>query len=161
MARRPDRHDALPLRLGGFELYIEGRTEHETDDTWDATWLAGAASCDADGSTITIPGIVLTSWSVQRFRDSLAELERSHTGCALLAAEGPELSVCVRPSKTAGHLSVRVDMTPRHASQGHWFAFEVDEARVSAIIAQCRAILEAFPTRELADAHDAPGQSPS
>jgi hypothetical protein len=152
-------HEALSLRLGGFALQVEGRAPHTSDDTWDATWLAAAATCDAQGSRVSIPGILLTSWSVRRFREGLVELARSHTGCALLAAEGPELSLCVRPGTTPGRMSARVDITPRHESQGHWFAFEVDDAYLATLIGQCGAILDAFPTHEMADAYDAPGHS--
>jgi hypothetical protein len=154
-----EHREALSLQLGGFELDVEGHAPHAADDTWDATWLSAAATCDAQGSAVSIPGIVLTSWSVRRFREGLAELVRTRVGCALLATEGPELSLCVRPGTTADKMSVRVDISPRHKSQGHWFMFEVDEAQLHALIGQCGAILDAFPTHEMADAHDVPGHS--
>ncbi len=141
----------LPLQLGAFRLEVEGRAHHDTDDTWDATWLVTAASCRGMGATVTASEIVLTSWSVRRFRDGLDEIAHASEGCALLAAEGPELAVCVRPSRLPGHLSVRVDITPSREHEGHWFAFEVDRAELPATMAQCGAILDAFPAREIAD----------
>lgn len=152
---------ALPLQLDGFELDVQGRAQHAADDTFDATWLSGAATCDSDGSRVSIPAVVVTSWSIQRFREGLDELLRTHTGCALLAAEGPELSVCVQASQVAGKVTVRVDLTPQHETQGHWFAFEMDESRLTSALAQCGAILNAFPTRDMADAHDTFGHSAS
>jgi hypothetical protein len=142
---------ALPLQLGEFKLEVEGQTYHDADDTWDATWLVTSASCRAPGATVTLSETVLTSWSVRRFRDGLDELMRSSQGCALLAAEGPELAVCVGPSALAGQISVRVDITPNRERQGHWFSFDVDRANLPATIAQCGAILDEFPAREMAD----------
>ena len=159
MPLSPEHHKPLPLQVGGFELDVDGRAPHAAYDTWDATWLSAAVTCDAQGSTVAIPGVVLTSWSVRRFREGLAELARSHTGCALLATEGPQLSLCVRPAAASDRMSVRVDITPRHESQGHWYAFEVEDAYLATLIKQCGAILDAFPTHEMADAHDAPGRA--
>lgn len=141
----------LPLQLGGFKLEVEGRTQHDSDDTWDATWLKTAASCQGGGASVTAAEIVLSSWSVRRFRDGLNELARSSGGCALLAAEGPRLAVCVQPSALTGKVSVRVDITPSREHQGHWFSFDVNQTDLPATIAQCGAILDAFPAHEIAD----------
>jgi hypothetical protein len=145
---------ALALQLGGFELDVEGLASHDTDDTWDATWLAATATCDAPGAAVSARQVVLTSWSVRRFCEGLVELARSHEGCALLAAEQPELSVCARASPERGHVSMRVDITPVRGRQGHWFVYDIDETRLPGAIEQCRAILAAFPTREVPAAPD-------
>jgi hypothetical protein len=141
----------LLLQLGGFKLEVAGPAHHDTDDTWDATWLMTAASCEGMGASVTVPKIVLSSWSVRRFREGLGQLARSPEGCALLAAEGPELALCVDPSPVTGQVSVRVDITPDREHQGHWFSFDVNQADLSATIAQCGAILDAFPAREIAE----------
>lgn len=142
---------ALPLQLGGFRLAVGGPAAHESDDTWDASWLATTVRCEAPGAEVTVPLIVLTSWSVRRFSEGLEELMRSHQGCALLAAEGPELSVCVRPGIAPGYVSLRIDLTPDREHQGHWFSYQVESSQVPAAIAQCQAILGKFPPHEVAE----------
>jgi hypothetical protein len=140
---------ALPLQLGGFQLDVEGLARHDTDDTWDATWLSATVTCDAPGAAVSAGQVVLTSWSVRRFCEGLIELVRSHEGCALLAAEQPGLSVCARAAPERGHVSMRVDITPVRGRQGHWFVYDIDETRLPDAIAQCQAILAAFPALEV------------
>lgn len=141
----------LALRLGGFALDVQGSTSHETDDTWDATWLAATARCEAPQAAVSVPRVVLTSWSVRRFCDGLEELVRTGTGCALLAAEGPELAVCASETRGRSNVALRVEISAACATQGHWFVYHLDPADLQAGIAQCEAILAEFPAREVGE----------
>jgi len=126
-----------------------GPTAHEIDDTWDADWLAARVACAADGAELTVPRIVLTSWSIRRFLEGLLALEHSLAGCAFLAAEGPQLALCATGDPRTGHITVRVDVTPDCAMQGHWFRFDVDQTFLAGLIDECRGILTAYPTHEM------------
>jgi hypothetical protein len=141
----------LALRLAGFSLDVQGSTSHDADDTWDATWLAATARCEAPQAAVSVPRVVLTSWSVRRFRDGLAELVRTGAGCALLAAEGPELAVCAREIRGRSNVALRVEMSAACATQGHSFVYYLDRADLQTAIAQCEAILAEFPTQEVGE----------
>lgn len=144
---------SLGFRLGGFRLDVDGSTPHETDDTWDANWMSVTARCQASGATVVARCAVLTSWSIERFCSGLVGVARAGSGSAHLAAEEPCLSLCVTPGKSGSAASLRVDVTPDHAGQGHWFVFAVGAAELEGAIDQCRSILAAFPAQAVV-AHD-------
>jgi hypothetical protein len=145
--RDPDRagRGSLGFGLGGFRLDVDGPTPHETDDTWDANWMSITARCQASDASVVARCAVLTSWSIERFCAGLTGVARTGTGSAHLAAEEPCLSLCLTPGQGEGAAWLRVDITPHHAAQGHWFVFSVGAAELDAAIAECRAILAAFP----------------
>jgi hypothetical protein len=45
-------------------------------------------------------------------------------------------------------LAVRIEMTPEHMTQGHWFEFEVDQTFLPPLIDQVARLLGAYPARE-------------
>jgi hypothetical protein len=64
-------------------------------------------------------------------RPGARELERLYqtlSSEAVLGSHEPNVKVRVARSDGAGHLHVRVDITPDHLAQGHWFEFEIDQS---------------------------------
>jgi hypothetical protein len=141
---------ALGLQLGGVRLEVDGRTAHDCDDTWDANWLSVTAKCTAAGAEVVVPAAVMTSWSVERFCGGLEGLVRTGVGCAYLTAESPNLTVRVESQMLDAPITVRAELTPDSAGQGHWFAFVVSRAELRAAIARCQEILGAHPANQVA-----------
>lgn len=141
---------ALGFQLGGVRLEVDGRTAHDCDDTWDANWLSVTATCTALGAKVVVPAAVMTSWSVERFCGGLEGLVRTGVGCAYLTAESPNLTMRVESQTPDTPITVRAELTPDGAGQGHWFAFVVSPAELRAAITRCQEILAAHPANQVA-----------
>jgi hypothetical protein len=141
---------ALGLQLGGVRLEIDGRTTHDCDDTWDANWLSVTATCAAAGAEVVVPAAVMTSWSVERFCRALEDLVRTGVGGAYLTSESPNLTMRVESQMPDAPITVRAELTPDSAGQGHWFAFVVSRAELRTAIARCQEILAAHPAKQVA-----------
>jgi len=140
----------LGFQLGGVRLEVDGRTAHDCDDTWDANWLSVTATCKAAGAQVVVPAAVMTSWSVERFCSGLEGLVRTGVGCAYLTAESPNLTMRAESQMPDAPITVRAELTPDSAGQGHWFAFVVSRAELRAAIARCQEILAAHPANQVA-----------
>jgi len=67
------------------------------------------------------------------------------SGEAILEAHEPELAVLVSFVDRAGHLRVRVEITPVLADQEHRFDFHADQSYLPPVIQQCRSLLSHYP----------------
>jgi hypothetical protein len=140
ISRAPD------LRLAAFELWVHGYQYPELDDPWDGNWLRVTARCSAGGASVEASGTFLDTVAVDRFRRALAEVHRTLGGGAFLGTDEPELDVRATAARD-GHIRLRVELTPDHMAQGHWFEFDIDQTYLPPAIAQCAAILERYPIR--------------
>jgi hypothetical protein len=136
------------LKLVGFQLWVHGYQFPDLDDAWDGNWLAVTAHCGGRGGDVWAGGAILETVSLLQFRDGLRELHSTLRGVAELASPEPNLAVRVAPTNPAGQLAVRVEITPEHLTQGHWFEFEADQSYLPPAIAQCETILNRLPIRD-------------
>jgi hypothetical protein len=143
-----ERLGAPALRLAGFGLWVHGYQFPDAADAWDGNWLRVTAHCGAGGASVWVSGAVLDTVSVLRFRDGLAALHASLAGSAELSSHEPNVVVRASAVDRAGHVTVRVELTPDHLTQGHWFEFEVDQSYLQPAIAQCGELLGRFPVRD-------------
>jgi hypothetical protein len=141
----------LGFQLGAIRLEVDGRAAHESEDTWDATWLSATTTCSASGAQVVVRGAVLTSWSVERFCTGLDGLATTGVGCAYLTSEVPNLTIRVESQQSDTPIAVRIELTADSAGQGHWFAFHIGRSEVQGAAAQCREILAAYPTHQVVD----------
>jgi hypothetical protein len=135
------------IRLVFLEVWIHGRRFPESQDRWDGNWLDVIVHCAKDGASVWAKGAILDVLSVARFRDALDNVYRTLTGEAVLESYEPNLKVHVQSRGRAGHLDVRVEITPNALVQGHWFEFEADQSYLPPLIDQLSAVLQAFPVR--------------
>jgi hypothetical protein len=82
-----------------------------------------------------------------RFRDELERLHQTLSGEAVLESHEPNVVVRVAAANGAGHLRMRVEVSPDHLAQGHWFEFEIDQSYIAATVAQLEAVLVTFSIR--------------
>lgn len=149
MNRKAVEHLGAPdLQLVGFQLWVHGYQFPDVDDAWDGNWLTVTAHCGGQGADVWAGGAILETVSILQFRDELRELHRTLSGEAKLLSHEPNLAVRVAATNEAGRLSVRVEITPEHLTQGHWFEFEADQSYLTATIRQCETILDRLPIRD-------------
>ena len=65
----------------------------------------------------------------------------------MLESHEPNVTVRVTTANGAGQLRVRVDVTPDHMTQAHWFEFEIDQSYLPAAVGQLESVLVEFPVR--------------
>jgi hypothetical protein len=138
---------APDLRIAGFQLWAHGYQFPDAEHPWDGNWLRVTAHCGATGASVWVSGALLDTVSVLRFRRGLATLHETLRGEAALESHEPNVVVRVAAADGAGHLAVRVELTPDHLAQGHWFDFEADQTYLPGILAACDALLARLPVR--------------
>lgn len=143
-----DQLGAPAVRLAGFQLWVHGREFPDAEDCWNGNWLSVTAHCGSAGGSVWVTGTILDTVSIPRFHDSLLALPGALRGEAVLGSDEPNLLVRVNAADRTGHLRMRVELTPEHLTQGHWFACEIDQSYLPPVIAQCASLLEQFPVRD-------------
>jgi hypothetical protein len=135
------------LELGGFHLWIHRRQFEDAMDRWDGNWLVVTAQVSLAGAAIAVTGPIVEAEDLKRFRDEVARLLRLQAGDAILTSAEPNLQIRIAPAGAPGRMTVRIDLTPDPAAQGHWFASTIDHAALTGLLVQLEAIVEAFPVR--------------
>ena len=143
----PEQLGPPSVRLKAFQLWVHGRQFPEAQDQWDGNWLNVTVHCGQSGASVWATGAILDTVGLLRFRDELERLYKTLSGEAILESHEPDVRVRVAPSDGAGHLHVRVEITPDHLAQGHWFEFEIDQSYVPSGVAQLTSLLAAFPVK--------------
>src|SRR4051794_9320357 len=113
-------------------------------DRWDGNWLNVVGHCGGDGASVWSTGAILDTLALSRFRDDLDRIYRTLAE-AVLESHEPKIKVHIKSSDKAGHLRIRVELTPDHLLQGHWFEFEADQTYLPPLIDQSDTILKTFP----------------
>jgi hypothetical protein len=144
--REGNTHSERPphLEVGPFRLWVHGRERPDCDDAWDGNWLYVTARCGG----VSVRGPVLETVAVARLRRELARLQETLSGEAVLDSLEPQLSLRLEASDRLGHIAVRIEITPDHLSEGHWFAYELDQSYLPQMLRQCDAILAEHPVRD-------------
>lgn len=137
------------VRLAAFHLWVHGCQFPDAQDKWDGNWLNVTAHCGQAGGSVWATGAILDTTGLLRFRDELERLHQTLSGEAVLESHEPNVVVRVAATDGAGHLRMRVEVTPDHLAQGHWFEFEIDQSYIAATVAQLEAVLVTFPIRDM------------
>lgn len=135
------------LRLSAFQLWVHNRQFPGAQDKWDGNWLNVTAHCGHAGGSVWATGAILDTIGLLRFRDELERLHQTLSGEAVLESHEPNLVVRVSATDSAGHLRMRVEVTPNHLAQGHWFEIEIDQSYLPSAVAQLTSLLAAFPVK--------------
>lgn len=136
------------LTFAGFQLWVHGYAYGDAIQTEDANWLRVTAHAGASGASVWVTGTMLETRDVLRFRRALVAVHDSLVGEAKLESYEPNIVVQAAARGRAGHIDVRVELTPDHLAQGHWLEFATDQSYLPAVIAQCDAILARVPIRD-------------
>jgi len=138
---------ASTIDLGEFQLLIHRRQFPDALDRWDGNWLQVTAHCARSGAIVAVDGPILEASDLERFRDALATLERTHAGVAELTGAEPNIAVRVADSDGRGYLRVRVELSPDPQTHGHWFIYAIAPSSLPETIRQLDAALALFPVR--------------
>lgn len=134
------------LKLAGLRIRVHGRQFPDARDDWDGSWLDVTAQCDDNGASVVTRGPILQLPELERWCREVETLFATLAGEARLDCREPNLSV-VLTAAAPGQITMEVSITPDHLTQRHWFQFAIDQSYLLSLIAQCRAILEAYPPR--------------
>ncbi|MBW3570407.1 MAG: hypothetical protein KY467_04815 [Gemmatimonadetes bacterium] len=126
MHRFPDELGAPDLALGGFQLWVHGPWTLGADPYDD--WLRVTAHCGGEGASVWASGEILRRSELARWLDEVAMLYQTLAGTARLDPIEPNLCAELTPAGRAGHLRMRVEITPNAATQRHRFEFELDQS---------------------------------
>jgi hypothetical protein len=135
------------LKIAGTSLWVHGRERPDSEDLWDGNWLRITAYCNDNGANITVSGAILTTMDVESFISECDNLYGGLAGEATLKSCEPNLVVTLRATDRLGHIEMSVHITPNHMTQLHEIKFAIDQSYLPAILAECRAILQAYPVR--------------
>ena len=143
----PEQLGPPSLRLAFLQIWVHGRQFPDSMDRWDGNWLNVVVHCGKDGASVWAQGAILDTVSLSRFREDLDRIYRILAGEAVLESHEPNVKAHVKASDNAGHLRIRVELTPDHLVQGHWFEFEADQTYLPPLIDQLDTVLKTFPVR--------------
>ena len=143
----PEQLGPPSLRLAFLQIWVHGRQFPDAMDRSDGNWLNVVAHCGGDGASVWATGAILDTVALSRFRDDLDRIYRTLVGEAVLESDEPNIKAHVKSSDKAGHLRIRIELTPDHLLQGHWFEFEADQTYLPPLIDQLDTILKTFPVR--------------
>jgi hypothetical protein len=130
------------LVVCGFQLWVHGYAYDASADNW----LRVTAHVGADGANVWTSGVLLESTDIAHFRRGVASMHGTLEGEALLSSMEANISVVMRVTDAAGHVSVRAEMRPTY-THGHWFEFFADQSYLPTVLSQCDVVLERFPVR--------------
>ena len=137
------------LGIAGFRLWVQGRQFPDSNDYWDGNWLNVTAHCEAAGASVQASGALLLLPDIARWASDAQLLHSGKIDDAVLHSYEPELAISVHREGRLGHLILRVELTPVHLQQGHWFKFEIDQSHLPLIVSQCRAIVKEYGVRSI------------
>ena len=137
---------APAFSFSGLRVWIHGREFPGATDSWDSNWLSITAKYQRDRSSVTVTGPELDTVSFVRFRDQLHRMAETLKGEACLESAEPAFRLSMKFSDTVGHIAARLELTPDHLSEGHWYSLdEIDQSYIPPLIAQLDAIVENHP----------------
>jgi hypothetical protein len=144
------------IRFGGDEaeyltLTIHGRSLPDSAAYWDGNWLTCTAEVAAGAFSGSLDRLVRND-DISRFYNRIAELNERLTGEAQFDTLDGWLDVRVL-GEGRGHMEVRGELwdDPAHGNVLEFRLF-LDHTALPHLMAQLRAVLEAFPIRGKPDA---------
>jgi hypothetical protein len=103
--------------------------------------------CDYSGARVETSGPIIHLGELQRLLAESEALYETLQGEARLRCLEPNLNVELKTADRAGHISVRIQITPDHMTQEHRFLDYVDQTYLPALIEACREIVAKYPIR--------------
>lgn len=134
------------IKLGGLQIWIHSRHYPDHQDFWDGNWLNATFHCEAQGASVWVSGDILRNAEIADWLVALENLNETLSGEANLEMLEPYVNVKIA-AEIYGRISVKVDITPEHTSQQHFFEFWLDQSYLNDLILSCRKILKEFPIR--------------
>jgi hypothetical protein len=138
------------LQIDAFRIWVHEYQYADSTDAWDGNWLRVTAHCAVSGASVVVAGALLDTVSFLRFKNELTTLYQRLQGVATLESHEPELKVELKAGGPAGHMAVRVEITPDHLNQAHHFLLDIDQTYVPEIIRGCERVLDQCPVRDAA-----------
>ena len=135
------------LKIAGFQLWVHGRQFLEAEDAYDGNWLRVTGHCGASGASVWVQGALLMVTDIERFGSECLRMYDGSAERATLEPFEPELRVKLVATDRLGHIHADVEVTPDHLAQTHRIQFAIDQSYLPGIVAECAAVVRAYPVR--------------
>ena len=132
------------FEVEGFRVWVHGRQYPDSQTFWDGNWWRTTIRCSSANSSVNVTGDVLHGSEVAAWLIELARVRESHEGSAQMTTMEPFLEVEIKP-ETYKRFSVRVNITPSHTSEKHYFEFWCMSDEIDKLIDGCRDVLRQYP----------------
>ena len=134
------------IKIAGLSIWVHQRQFPDAEDYWDGNWVVVTVCCKANYAEVWTTGPIIHLPEVEKFMRKSQQLYDSLSGEAEIDCMEPELNVMLKMHRS-GQLRMRVELTPNHMKQGHWFEFDIDQSYLPGLIRDCRAVLETYPVK--------------
>ena len=138
------------LELGGFKLWVHGRSEEIPGEYGDESWLRVTAHCSGNGSRVWADGSILQVCDLRSFGAGCTRLLAGTERRAHLPSLEQHISIWLVRTDDLGHFTARVWLTPDPQHEVHSVEFEIDQSYLSRIVAACDRITREFGAPERA-----------
>ena len=132
------------FEVKGLRVWVYGRQYPDAQTFWDGNWWRTTIHCSSENSSVKVSGDVLHGSEVESWLTELEHVLESHEGVAQIKTMEPYLGVEIRP-ETYQRFSVRVNITPGHVFERHYFEFWCASDDISEVIFGCRKVLQEYP----------------
>lgn len=132
--------------LGGFELWIHGRSSPASEDYWDGNWLLVTARCSAHSAIIETGGSILHLSELETVLAECRKIYASLSGEARLDCLEPGIRLRIVMGN-GGHCELFVSITPDHLYQDHSFTFDLDQSYLAPFIKQLERVFATYPLK--------------
>jgi hypothetical protein len=135
------------LEIASFRLWIHGRQFPDSTDYWDGNWLRVTAYCTCPDAVVRVHGSIVRIDEVVGLLHDCERMNETLKGEAALSCMETQIDVTMK-ARWNGGIDVRITLTPDPIKPGHVFDDATDQSRLSAIIAQCQAVIATYPPRD-------------
>jgi hypothetical protein len=132
------------FEIEGLRVWVHGRQYPDAQTFWDGNWWRTTILCSSENSSVKVSGDVLHGSEVGSWLTELEQVREGHESSAHMDTMEPYLEVEIRP-ETYQRFSVRVNITPDHVFEKHYFEFWCMSDEIDKLIAGCRHALQQFP----------------
>ncbi len=139
--------DPLQFALAGFEMRVLRRQFPDHQDYWDGNWLIVELEYRDKHSSVRANGPIVHLGEVAQLQKCMQSIYDCVSKSEKVDFMEPELGMRFEVG-SRGDIRFELALTPKNTQQSHWYMIEIDLSYLSSAIAQCQAILMAYPIRD-------------
>ena len=129
------------LSLSGLQLWVHERPLHGSTGAEEDDWLDVTVQVEAESARVRTSGSLLTVRALRAWRDGCARMLEGQVDSASLHTVEPELEIEMHETDAAGHLEMRIEITPDPHHQEHVFLLSLDLSYLPGLIGELDGIL--------------------
>lgn len=132
------------LTIGGFDLWVHGRSCLDADNTWDQNSLDILARCCDSTAIVQVDRSILYLFELHEFMLECKKIYNDLSGEAILECMDSDIAIEIAMQST-GHCKLIVSITPDPLYQKHSFTFNQDQTDLVPFIRSLERIFNTYP----------------